>query len=147
MPGGRSSWDLRTRGVARRDTSCTSVVHCLFTEGRVRGWRPIPCKRPPRRSTTCCDHARDSLRTLFVLEREHANDGVQISPQAQRRSRRPGLAPQFQLDDCGPRVKHITSSQLMHGHFQEYFRGSDCAMTHTCQSMPHENLKLRHLET
>jgi hypothetical protein len=92
--------------------------------------------RPPAAITR-----EDHSAPCFVLEREHANDGVQISPQEQCRSRRRSLAPPFQRDDCGPRMKQITSSsQAKHGQFQEYFRGSDRAMTHVSIYAP-RNLK------
>jgi hypothetical protein len=41
----------------------------------------------------------DHSAPCFVLETGHASDGVQISPQALRRSRRRCLAPPFQRDD------------------------------------------------
>src|SRR6267142_3527662 len=105
-----------------RGSTRALLVYC----GHVRGWRPIPFPasghlvgRQPA-AITLEDHSEP----CFVLEREHANDGVQISPQEQCRSRRRSLAPPFQRDDCGPRMKQIS------GQSQGYFRGSDRAMAH-----------------
>ena len=108
-------------------------LRCLFTADTVRGWRPIPFpasghlvhRRPPAAVT------REDHSACFVLEREHANDGVQISPQEQCRSRRRSLAPPFQRDDCGPRMKQITDNPRSISEDLTVPR-------HTCQSMLHE---------
>jgi hypothetical protein len=135
MSGGGPSWDVRARDAAPR--GLYSYAAC-FSAGTIRGWRSISCKRPPRRSTTCYDHARGPLRTMFCSGNRTRQRWCTDIPTGTTplQSRRRCLAPPFQRDDyCGSHMKHITSSsQTMHGQFQVYFRGSDRAMTHTCQS-------------
>ena len=97
-------WDLRASDVARHASSWHTACS---SEGIVRGWPPIPCKRSPRRSSTCYDHARAcSARVFFWKD----NMPTMVYRYPHRHNTAPDVGVWPHTIPSGPCMKHNTTS-------------------------------------